>query len=42
MTHASGKKKHSLYVDPDGNKVILSEENEPHNGGRASPTKLTE
>ena len=36
----SDKKKHSVFVDADGNKVLITEEGEV--GGRASPTKLTE
>ena len=35
------KKKHSTFVDPNGNKVLLSEEN-INIDGRGSPTKLTE
>ena len=34
------KKKHTIFVDADGNKVLLTEEN--NNQGRGSPTKLTE
>ena len=34
------KKKHSVVVDADGNKILVTEED--GNGGRASPTKLTE
>lgn len=36
----SGHKKHSVVIDPNGNKIILTEEG--HKDGRVSPTNLTE
>ena len=34
------KKKHSVFVDPDGNKVMVTDQDDKE--GRASPTNLTE